>query len=159
MDLYVLRHGDALGKDAWKGDDSARPLSEEGVAMIRGVAKALAGLSPGISLVLASPLVRAKQTAEIVAAALRPEKTFLADERLCPGFDPEALGAILADHSDVAALLLVGHEPDFSQTIGVCIGGGRLEVKKGSLARLSIADPLKPSGSLLWLLPPRILAP
>ncbi len=159
MDLYFLRHGDALGKEAWKGDDSARPLSEDGVTLIRREAETLAGLSLGISLILASPLVRAMKTAEIVGAALGLKGPPVADRRLSPGFDSRKLAEILADHSDVAALLLVGHEPDFSETIGACIGGGRVECKKGSFVRLSITDPLRPRGTLVWLLPPRILAP
>ncbi len=159
MDLYFLRHGDALGKDEWRGDDSARALSEEGVQQIRREAKTLAGLSLGISLILSSPLVRALKTAEIVAAALGLEDSLLTDKRLSPGFDPPALRDILADHADVSAVMLVGHEPDFSETIGACIGGGRVECKKGGLARLDITDPARPRGSLLWLLPPRVLAP
>jgi len=159
MDLYFLRHGDALGKDEWKGDDGARTLSEQGAQQIRREATTLAGLSLGISLILSSPLVRALKTAQIVAAALGLEDSLLTDKRLSPGFDPPALREILADHAGVSAMLLVGHEPDFSETIGACIGGGRVECKKGALARLDITDPQRPRGSLLWLLPPRVLAP
>ncbi len=159
MDLYFLRHGDALGKDEWKGDDNARALSEEGVARMHREATTLAGLSLGISLILSSPLARALKTAEIVAEAFRMEDSLLADKRLSPGFDLPALRDILSEHAEVGALLLVGHEPDFSQTIAACIGGGRVECKKGGLARLEITDPLRPRGSLLWLLPPRMLAP
>jgi phosphohistidine phosphatase len=159
MDLYFLRHGDALGKDEWKGDDNARVLSEEGVARIRREAKTLAELSLGISLILSSPLIRAMKTAEIMASALGLEGSFLAEKRLSPGFDMPKLEDILADHAEVGALMLVGHEPDFSEVIAACIGGGRVECKKGGLARLDITDPPKPKGSLLWLLPPRVLAP
>jgi len=159
MDLYFLRHGDALGKDEWKGDDSARALSEEGASRMRREAQTLADLSLGISLILSSPLVRALKTAEIVAAALGLEDSLATDKRLAPGFDPSALRQILADYAEVGALMLVGHEPDFSETIGACIGGARVECKKGGLARLDITDPLRPRGTLVWLLPPRILAP
>jgi phosphohistidine phosphatase len=159
MDLYFLRHGDALGKDEWKGDDNARALSEEGVARMRREARTLAGFSLGISLILSSPLARAVKTAEIVAGALGLKDSFFTDKRLSPGFDLPALQEILGEHADVGALMLVGHEPDFSEVIAACIGGGRVECKKGGLARLDITDPLKPRGSLLWLLPPRVLAP
>ncbi|HUI69037.1 MAG TPA: histidine phosphatase family protein, partial [Spirochaetia bacterium] len=158
MDLYLLRHGDALGKEEWKGDDNARALSEEGAARMGREARTLADLSLGISLILSSPLVRAMKTAQIVAAALELKGSPLPDKRLSPGFNLPALREILAEHADVAALLLVGHEPDFSETIAAVIGGGRVECKKGGLARLDIADPLRPRGSLLWLLPPRVLA-
>jgi phosphohistidine phosphatase len=159
MDLYFLRHGDALGKEEWKGDDNARALSDEGVARMRREAKTLAALSLGISLIVSSPLIRAVKTAEIVAAALGLKDSLLIDKRLSPGFDPPALREILSDHAEVGALMLVGHEPDFGETIAACIGGGRVECKKGGLARLDITDPLRPRGALLWLLPPRVLAP
>ena len=119
----------------------------------------MAGLSLGIALILSSPLLRALKTAEIVAESLGLQDSLLTDKRLSPGFDLPALREILADHAEVGALLLVGHEPDFSETIAACIGGGRVECKKGGLARVDITDPLKPRGSLLWLLPPRVLAP
>jgi phosphohistidine phosphatase len=159
MDLYFLRHGDALGKDEWKGDDDARALSEEGVARMQREAATLAGLSLGVSRILSSPLARAVKTAEIVAAALALEDSLFIEKRLSPGFDLPALREILSEHADAGALMLVGHEPDFGEVIAACIGGGRVECKKGSLARLDITDPRKPRGSLLWLLPPRMLAP
>lgn len=159
MDLFFLRHGEAQGREEWKGDDEERPLSEEGAARMRREAKTLAGLSLGVSLILSSPLVRALETAEIVAAALGLKDSPLTDRRLAPGFNATALREILSEHAGAAALLLVGHEPDFSETIEACIGGGRVECKKGGLARLDITDPLRPRGSLLWLLPPRVLAP
>jgi len=159
MDLYFLRHGDALGREEWKGDDNARVLSEEGAARMLREARTMAGLSLGIALILSSPLLRALKTAEIVAESLGLQDSLLTDKRLSPGFDLPALREILADHAEVGALLLVGHEPDFSETIAACIGGGRVECKKGGLARVDITDPLKPRGSLLWLLPPRVLAP
>ncbi len=159
MDLYFLRHGDALGKEEWKGDDNARVLSEEGAARMLREARTMAELSLGIALILSSPLLRALKTAQIVAECLGLQDSLLTDKRLSPGFDLPALREILADHAEVGALLLVGHEPDFSETIAACIGGGRVECKKGGLARVDITDPLKPRGSLLWLLPPRVLAP
>ncbi len=159
MDLFFLRHGEAQSREEWKGDDGERPLSEEGVARMRREGKTLAGLSLGVSLVLTSPLVRAFATAEIAATALGLRDSLFTDARLSPGFNVMLLREILAEHAEVGALLIVGHEPDFSETIEACIGGGRVECKKGGLARLVITDPLRPRGSLLWLLPPRVLAP
>ncbi len=59
----------------------------------------------------------------------------------------------------MSALLLVGHEPDFSRTIDRCIGGGRVELKTGSLARVTMSDPAALSGTLAWLVPALVLAP
>jgi len=81
------------------------------------------------------------------------------DDRLSPGFGPEELGGIFREHRAASALMLVGHEPDFSSTVAACIGGGRIEFKKGGLARVDFESPHSLSGTLVWLLPPRVLAP
>jgi len=159
MELYFLRHGDAGARESWAGDDRDRPLSDEGKERTRREAQALAGLKLGISLIVSSPYARAWQTAEIVAAAIGLSDSLAPDERLEPGFDASALRQILADHAEVGALMLVGHDPDFTETIGACIGGGRVECKKGGLAKIDLKDPQRPRGTLQWLLPPRLLAP
>ncbi len=159
MELYFLRHGDAGARESWSGEDRDRPLSDEGRERMRHEAQALAGLKLGISLIISSPYLRAWQTAEIIAAAIGLTDSLIRDKRLEPGFDSRALRAILADHAEVGALMLVGHDPDFTETIGACIGGGRVECKKGGLAKVDLKDPLRPRGTLQWLLPPRLLAP
>jgi phosphohistidine phosphatase len=112
-------------------------------------------VSPDV--ILSSPLVRAQQTAEIVATGLDLRDRLVMDPRLGPGFDPRQLKALLAAHRDASTLLLVGHEPDFSETISRLIGGGRLDVKKGGLALVELEDRASLAGRLLWLLPPRML--
>ena len=87
MDLYFLRHGDALGKEEWKGDDNARVLSEEGAARMLREARTMAELSLGIALILSSPLLRALKTAQIVAESLGLQDSLLTDKRLSPGFE------------------------------------------------------------------------
>ena len=159
MELYFLRHGDAGGREAWKGEDRERPLSEEGAARMRREAKTLAAMKLGVSLIVTSPFTRAVQTAEIVSGALCLPGSPVLDERLAPGFGFRALREVLAERAEAGTLLLVGHEPDFSATIAACIDGGRVECKKGSLARIDFDNPDARSGVLAWLLPPRVLAP
>ena len=159
MELYLLRHGDAGGREAWQGDDRERPLTEAGASGIRTEARTLAAMKLGVTLVITSPFTRAVQTAEIVCGALGLSVSPLRDERLAPGFGLRGLREILAAHAEAGVILLVGHEPDFSKTIGECIGRGRVECRKGGLARLEIRDPRKARGVLRWLLPPEVLAP
>ena len=159
MELYFLRHADAQSREEWKGDDTLRPLSKEGMARMHREAKALAGLSLGVSLILSSPLERAVQTATITAEALGLIDSLIIEPRLAPGFAVEALRVLIAEHAEVGAMMLIGHEPDFSATIAACIGGGQVECKKGGLARLSVTEPLSARATLVWLLPPRMLAP
>jgi phosphohistidine phosphatase len=158
MEIYFLRHGDAGSRETWKGSDASRPLSDEGAARMEREASTLALLRLPLDRILTSPLVRAQQTAEIVARRLNLLDAFAEDERLAPGFGAVELGRIVREHRALTALLLVGHEPDFSNVISACIGGGRVECKKGGLARVDIEDPDTMAGLLVWLLPPRVLA-
>jgi phosphohistidine phosphatase len=155
--LYFLRHGLAADRGEWTGDDFERPLTARGKALMVREAETIAQLDLQLDLILTSPLVRALQTARIVAEALGMQEHLLADERLAPGFDTPALAEMLKERSDLSALMLVGHEPDFSETIGALIGGGRVVCKKGSLARVDLPDDGSLAGELVWLIPPGAL--
>ncbi len=159
MDLYFLRHGDAGDARAWKGDDSARPLTAAGKEQVKRVASAIATLDLGIDLVVSSPFLRANQTAEIAAHALGSGVSLAIDDRLSPGFGFHDLQQVLRENADRKALMLVGHEPDFSGCIAACIGGGKVECGKAALARVQVKDAKNARGSLAWLIPARVLAP
>ena len=159
MEIYFLRHGDAGTAEGWKGSDAERPLSKEGTARMEKEAAAIAGLRPALDMILTSPLLRARQTAEIVAKKLRLMKALFVEERLAPGLGTSLLRQILVEHHPSRSVMLVGHEPDFSTVISACIGGGAVECKKGSLIRVDIDDVPSLRGVLVWLLPPRVLAP
>jgi len=159
MEIYFLRHGDAGKAEEWPGDDAQRPLSAEGAVRMAQEAAAIAHLRPDLDAILTSPLVRARQTAEIVAKKLRLLDAVVVEERLAPGFGATELEQILTARREARGLMLVGHEPDFSRVIAACTGGGRVECKKGSLARVDIDAPPALSGVLALLLPPRVLAP
>jgi len=158
MILYFLRHGQAGLHEEWKGDDGLRPLTKQGMKSMVKSADLFADLKLGLDLIVTSPLARAFQTADIVADRLKLSEQLIQDERLSPGFGIEDLARILQDHAQAKALMLVGHEPDFSLTIGALIGGGRVVCKKGGLARVDIisTDPLQ--GELVWLVPPKLMA-
>jgi len=158
MELYFLRHGLAENRSEWKGDDAERPLTEEGVRRMERSAAMIARLGLELDAILTSPLARARQTALIAADALEARGKVLIDRRLDPGFDRERLAAILRDHSSAKALMLVGHEPGFSETISALIRGGRIVCKKGGLACVKLHDVTNLNGELLWLIPPRLLA-
>jgi len=159
MEIYFLRHGDAGTAEGWKGSDAERPLSKEGAARMEREAAAIAHLRPVLDAILTSPLVRTRQTAEIVAKKLRLGQKVVPDERLAPGFGSAELKEILEERPACRGLLVVGHEPDFSKVISACIGGGAVECKKGSLIRVDMDDVASLAGVLVWLLPPRVLAP
>lgn len=154
MKLYFLRHGIADWPDWDPARDHERPLTKDGVKKMRQQAKALADLAVTIDAVLSSPYTRAYQTADIVAGKLGLEvKT---EPLLAPGFNRDKLAEIVASFGEDQALLLVGHEPALSMIIAELIGGGRVQMKKGALARVDVSRELQ--GELVWLLQPKILA-
>jgi phosphohistidine phosphatase len=156
--LYLLRHGIADQPD-WSGPDSDRPLNAEGIESLQKSAKRLAKLTLEPGLILHSPYVRAKQTAVIVATALEATARLREDARLAPGFGIELLGQILKENAAAAALMLVGHNPDFEEVASAVIGGGSISVGKGAVACIEIETvSSRPAGSLKWLASKKLLA-
>jgi phosphohistidine phosphatase len=154
MRCYFLRHGIAVEPDAWSGSDFDRPLTREGRERMEREAKAIAELSLELDAIVTSPLLRAKQTAQIVAERLEME--VVEDPGLGGGFNLERLRSILHAHAGANAIMLVGHEPSMSLTIGQAIGGGGVELKKAALAGLEFGDSAA-MGTLLSLIPPKVL--
>jgi phosphohistidine phosphatase len=121
--LYLLRHGDA---EAGSGDDAARRLTAKGERQARAAGRAMAILGLPVDACLTSPKVRAAQTARLACEALGLEAEEAEDLRGGP-FDGPGLAA------GRGAVLLVGHEPDFSGEIGR-LSGANAKLKKGGLA-------------------------
>lgn len=157
MMCYFLRHGAAGDAQTWEGADFDRALTSEGKKRIAREAKAIADLDLEIQLVVTSPLVRARQTAQIVVDELDLRDALVEDERVGLGFSKGRLGDILSDHPKVSAIMLVGHEPSMGQTIGDLIGGADIDFKKGSLACVDVASGPELRGRLVWLAAPKLL--
>jgi phosphohistidine phosphatase len=160
MQLLIIRH--AIAEDLPEGStktDERRALTSEGRKRMRQVAKALVRMVR-IDRLGSSPLVRAMETAEIVAEA-HGNVDIAMVEALRPGSDPEALVAWLdqAGHGNVAAV--VGHEPHLSMLATWLISGrneSHIELKKGGACLIELADrPSAGCGRLLWLLTPKQL--
>lgn len=139
--LYFLRHGDAE-EDHAEGD-SARRLTPKGEHQARATGKALAAMGAGIDACLTSPKVRAADTARLACEALQIEHETANELRGGP-FDSLSLTAGRGD------VLLVGHEPDFSNEVAR-LTGAKVKLRKGGLA---IVD----GSTLTALLGPRDLA-
>lgn len=121
--MYLLRHGDAEEGD---GDDAARRLTPKGERQSRAAGRALAAMGAGIDACLTSPKVRAAGTARLACGPLgiQPE---IAEELRGGPFDSLSLAAGRGD------VLLVGHEPDFSNEVAR-LTGGHVKLRKGGLA-------------------------
>jgi phosphohistidine phosphatase len=158
-ELYFVRHGLAEERgDAWP-DDTKRPLTEEGMARLRKAVRGLAGMGVSIDVVLTSPLVRARQTADIVAGGLEPRPSIVNIDSLAPAGSYAAVLADLEKHSRKCRLALVGHEPMLGELAARLIGSRHpIEFKKGGVCRIDV-ETLPPAGpgDLRWLLTPKIL--
>lgn len=125
--IWLLRHGDA--EDGAGKPDADRELTPKGERQSRDAGRALAALGAKLDLCIASPRVRAIDTARLACEAL-PGVEVEVDERLGGGdFDPLDLAAGRGE------VLLVGHEPDFSRAIAA-VTGSRVKLKKGGLAAI-----------------------
>ena len=120
-------------------------------------AEFIAKMDLALDQIVTSPLTRAYQTAEIVAEHLGLLDRMITDDRLSPGFGRADLAEIISDHPRAEAIMLVGHEPDFSLTTEGLIGGGSVVCKKGSLARVDLTGTGFLSGELIWLIPPKAM--
>jgi phosphohistidine phosphatase len=150
MELYFLRHGEADWPN-WNKPDDERPLTKRGKKEMREVAKFLDRLKARPDLIVTSPLPRAAETAEIAADYLKAK--LRKDELLAPGFGMKNVGAVLKRHR-ARVLMLVGHEPDFTNIISG-LTGGSVKLSKAGVALLDI-DPEAQEGKLLWLFPPKL---
>ena len=155
LKIYFLRHGVAVEPEDWKGNDYDRPLTSGGRERMGQEAKAIRKLDRSIDAILTSPLVRAKETAAIVADELKIAAK--EDDRLGGDFDISSLEELLKDHVGLKVLMLVGHEPSMSATIGRLIGVARIDLKKGGLACVELPDASTMVGNLVSLMPPKAL--
>ena len=158
-ELYLIRHGIAEERgEAWP-DDTKRPLTDQGMSRLRRSARGLPALGVSIDVVLTSPLVRTRQTAEIVAAAFSPRPSIVNVEALAPGGTSAALVAELEKQSRRPRILIVGHEPGIGELSAWLVGMRHpIEFKKGAVCRIDV-DTLPPrgAGALRWFLTPKIL--
>lgn len=164
MELHILRHAIAVERDApGQKSDRDRPLTSEGRKKLRAIARAFRVMEPELDLILSSPYVRARQTAELVAEALHAGQHLKFSAHLEPDGDPEQLIEQLGGlHGRPHRVLLVGHEPYLSQLISTLLTGGpdlSLTMKKGGLCKLTLHRLVYGRcATLEWLLTPRLTA-
>jgi phosphohistidine phosphatase len=159
FELYLIRHGVAAERGDNYPDDTKRPLTNDGVQKLRKEAKALVALDITLDVILTSPLVRTRQTAELVAAAFRNPPPIVTMASLAPGSAHNAIIEELSKHHRRHRIALVGHEPGIGELAGRLIGSRRpLEFKKGAMCRIDLAAlPPAAPGQLRWFLTPRIM--
>jgi phosphohistidine phosphatase len=156
LELYLLRHAHAGNSASWDGPDSERPLSPKGRRQTERLGAFLAERGFAPDAIVTSPKVRARQTAEILADAIGI--AFSVDDRLGGPLGAHTVGDI-AEHVGGTSVVLVGHDPDFSELCSSLSGAEYIPMKKGALARIDMALPVQPGGGVLrWLVPPELIA-
>jgi phosphohistidine phosphatase len=161
MQLYVVRHGMAIGREDPKcPPDAERYLTEEGVEKTREVAKGVAALGATADLFLSSPYVRAMQTAEIFAGIFEYSKQKIRrTDLLLPGGEPSLFFRELARDKQSSAVFCFGHAPQLDDLIATALGSKHhlTSLKKGGVALLELRRVSPPSGQLVWLATAKLL--
>ena len=147
--LWLLRHGEAEPHDA--RPDADRRLTDRGREQSRVAGCALAALKVHVHLAFTSPKVRARDTAVLACEALGVEPVEHA--ALSEGFAIDDALELVAAAGPEQRVLVVGHEPDFSQVV-YDLTGGRVDLKKGGIAALRLDGA---HGELIALVRPREL--
>ncbi len=155
MEIYLIRHGIAVERGIYN-DDAARPLTVKGIKRTTKVAQKLAQLHLKFDYLLSSPLIRARETANIFKqAGLATE--IISDRTLAPAGEIHLwLDWLKTHYQETAKVALVGHQPDLGDWAEILVFGAskqHLRLKKAGIIGIKIYDPLAPLGnSELFLL-------
>jgi phosphohistidine phosphatase len=162
MILLLMRHGIAEDRETWPGPDAARPLTREGHKKTRLAVQGLQALNPNFEFpqfqLASSPLVRARETAQIVRTELQIE-----DCAMWPELEDAAFEPMLSKMRQTPdqSTLVVGHEPGLSQFVSQLLTGNAdalaMEWKKAAICALKVELSPAPRATLLWFLAPQQL--
>ncbi|MEO8125930.1 MAG: phosphohistidine phosphatase SixA [Bryobacteraceae bacterium] len=159
MQLYILRHGIAEnGKPG--GSDADRALTAEGKKKLRETLRAVAKAGVAPELMISSPYLRARETAEIAMEVLGYREALQQADVLIPSTDPKPVWEEIRLHKTVASLMLVGHEPLLSVLAAYLLGAPSIyvDMKKGAILRIDVESfGPQPHGILKWMLVPKLI--
>jgi phosphohistidine phosphatase len=161
MDLYLIRHAEAADRETWEGSDEERPLTDEGHEQAKLVAAGLKRQGVTLDAVVASPLVRAQETAKgLLDHWGKPAPEFHTSAELSPGGRPKKLTRFLGE-LNAELVGLVGHMPDLEELAGWLIGSRKvhIDLAKAGVALIRCPDGVgKGTGQLVWMVTPEWLA-
>ena len=158
-ELYLVRHAVAAPRGEEWPDDARRPLTARGVARFKGAVEGLGTLGVEVDEIFTSPLVRARQTAALLAAGLAGSPPVRVLDALSPGHAPGFVVTALARAARRRRVALVGHEPGLGELAAHLIGARRpLPFRKGGVCRIDV-ESLAPrhTGALAWFATPKLL--
>ena len=162
MKIYLIRHSNTVdpGTPGYE-DDSLRPLTEKGRGKMKDIAYALKAMDVQPDLIVSSPYIRARETAEIVAKVLKYKQELTFSDTLVPTGNADQIIGEINEKYSVDEIVLVGHEPCLSGLIGTLTAGNpdlAINLRKGGICCLSADDlRIERKAVLEWLLTPKIL--
>ncbi len=160
MELFIMRHALAGDPDPIRwSDDALRPLTAEGETRFAAMVETLAKRDFSPTIIATSPLVRCRQTAEIVSKSLPLKPTVVELEALAPGADLTQILTWTCSLPD-KSIAWVGHAPDVTLLTAAMIGDGSagIRFKKGAVACIRFEDLIhRGRGELLWLATAKLL--
>ncbi|MGD0812432.1 MAG: phosphohistidine phosphatase SixA [Verrucomicrobiota bacterium] len=162
MNLFLLRHAKACARGPkWQPDDT-RPLTRDGEKKMFNVARGIQSLDVSIDLIVTSPYLRAFRTAEILGEVFESKKLFETRNLIAEAEPKEVIDEINENFSELADIVLVGHEPFMTRLISVLLSGREdlsIELRKGGFCKLSVKKlSFGRCACLEWLMTPRQLA-
>jgi phosphohistidine phosphatase len=162
MNLYIIRHAIAVDEGTPEYEqDNERPLTDKGKKKMRQIAKGLRILGADFDLILSSPYVRARETAEILADVFKIKADIAFSENLIPMGDPDQLIAEMNEKHSANSIAIVGHEPQLTSMVSLLVAENTsvdITLKKGGVCRLSADDfHHTHKATLEWLLTPSLL--
>ena len=163
MELLIIRHAVAEDRERFASrnpDDGQRPLTSKGIQRMREANRGLARLVPRLDYIAGSPLVRARQTTDLVAEHY-PKAERVTLPELAPGGDRNALIERLASHHARDRVALVGHEPDLSELIALLCCGSEFSFlrlkKRGAVLLHIVGHPAAAAAEMQWAVTPKQL--
>lgn len=162
MDLVVVRHAIAADSEAFAAagrDDASRPLTADGARKMRRAARGLHEVLASVDAIVSSPLMRARETAEILRREYEMDDVEIA-EVLAPGTGVGDVVEWLASY-DRKVVMIVGHEPQLGRLVTYLVSGldhPGIDFKKGAACLIEFdTQPSAGTGRLAWAIPPSIL--
>ena len=157
MIIYFVRHASAGQKKLSGKKDEKRPLDSDGIQQCTQMGRILASMEVGVDAIISSPLKRATQTAALIANEIGYEGKLHIENALRPEAKYDHFRDILRDYSKHESILVVGHNPNFSDFLGRTIAGSgeraHVDLRKGSVAKI---ESKQKKYVLDWLLTPRL---
>lgn len=158
MQCVLFRHGIAVDREEWKGEEAQRPLTPKGEKRAKEAAEGLVRLTIAPTHIVSSPYIRALETAKILKQICRNRPELQVRDELLPEADPEKLIQFLAGLPVEACVVCVGHEPHLGEAAGVMLFGkpiAGLSLKKAGACLINFDErPKVGRGRLQWWLTP-----